>query len=118
MILTLLYYSEILFCINLCLTAFHFGILSANRLWSNLQCCDFLNFSVTSRPQREYEDNGKNYWFLDREEMEKQIKQHKFLEYGEHNGHLYGTSLDSIRNVINEGKMCVLDCSPSVSKIV
>lgn len=47
--------------------------------------------------------------------MEKQIKQHKFLEYGEYNGHLYGTSLDSIRNVINEGKMCVLDCSPPVS---
>lgn len=70
---------------------------------------------VTSRPQREYEDNGKNYWFLDQEDMEKQIKQHKFIEYGEHNGNLYGTSLDSIRNVINEGKMCVLDCSPSVS---
>lgn len=75
-----------------------------------------LDFTVTSRPQREYEDNGKNYWFLDREDMEKQIKQHKFLEYGEHNGNIYGTSLDSIRNVINEGKMCVLDCSPSVSE--
>lgn len=47
--------------------------------------------------------------------MERQIRQHKFLEYGEYNGNLYGTSLDSIRNVINEGKMCVLDCSPSVS---
>lgn len=50
--------------------------------------------------------------------MEEQIRQHKFLEYGEHNGNLYGTSLDSIRNVINEGKMCVLDCSPSVSEFL
>lgn len=74
-----------------------------------------LLYSVTSRPPRELEENGKNYWFLDREEMERQIRQHKFLEYGEHNGNLYGTSLDSIRNVINEGKMCVLDCSPPVS---
>ncbi|XKL67103.1 hypothetical protein PGB90_010523 [Kerria lacca] len=73
---------------------------------------------VTSRPARELEENGKSYWFLDREEMEKQIKQHKFLEYGEYNGHLYGTSLDSIRNVINEGKMCVLDCSPPALKIL
>ena len=72
-------------------------------------------FSVTSRPPRELEENGKNYWFIEREEMEKQIRQHKFLEYGEHNGNLYGTSLDSIRNAINEGKMCVLDCSPPVS---
>lgn len=77
-------------------------------------CIFFFFFSVTSRPPRELEENGKNYWFLDREEMEKQIKQHKFLEYGEHNGNLYGTSLDSIRNVINEEKMCVLDCSPPV----
>lgn len=70
---------------------------------------------VTSRPRREYEDDGKNYWFVDRELMEQEIRQHKFLEYGEHNGHLYGTSIDSIWDVINQGKMCILDCSPAVS---
>ena len=48
--------------------------------------------------------------------MEKQIKDHKFLEYGENNGNLYGTSLDSVRDVIADGKMCVLDCSPPVSE--
>lgn len=46
--------------------------------------------------------------------MEHDIREHKFLEYGENGGNLYGTSLDSIRDVINEGKMCVLDCSPVV----
>lgn len=76
---------------------------------------NLLLFQVTSRPQRELEENGKNYWFVDRETMEMEIREHKFLEYGEHNGHLYGTSLDTIRDVIHEGKMCVLDCSPSVS---
>lgn len=75
----------------------------------------FFLLIVTSRPCRELEEDGKNYRFLDREEMESQIKQHKFLEYGEHNGNLYGTSLDSIRNVISKGKMCILDCSPAVS---
>lgn len=69
----------------------------------------------TSRPQRDYEDNGKCYWFVDRETMENDIRHHKYLEYGEHKGHIYGTTLDSIREVINEGKMCVLDCSPAVS---
>ncbi|XP_065226509.1 protein PALS2-like isoform X1 [Planococcus citri] len=73
---------------------------------------------ITSRPPRELEENGKNYWFIDRDEMENKIRQHKFLEYGEHNGNIYGTSLDSIRNVINEGKMCVLDCSPPALKIL
>ncbi|CAH0389911.1 unnamed protein product [Bemisia tabaci] len=72
----------------------------------------------TSRPRREYEDDGKNYWFVDRELMEQEIRQHKFLEYGEHNGHLYGTSIDSIWDVINQGKMCILDCSPAALKIL
>lgn len=75
----------------------------------------FKIFLVTSRPPRELEENGKSYWFVEREKMEKDIREYKFLEYGEHNGHLYGTSLDSIRDVIHQGKMCVLDCSPSVS---
>lgn len=34
--------------------------------------------------------------------MEEDIKRHKFLEYGEYNGNLYGTHLDSIRGVIKE----------------
>jgi guanylate kinase len=63
------------------------------------------------------EENGRGYWFIDRETMEEEIRQHKFLEYGEHNGHLYGSKLDSIRDVIRHGKMCVLDCSPAVSII-
>lgn len=50
--------------------------------------------------------------------MESEIKNHKFLEYGEYNGHLYGTHLDSIREVIKQGKMCVLDCGPLALKIL
>lgn len=34
--------------------------------------------------------------------MEEDIKKHKFLEYGEYNGHLYGTHLDTIRDVIKQ----------------
>lgn len=36
--------------------------------------------------------------------MEVEINENKFLEWGEHNGNLYGTHLDSIRNVIKEGR--------------
>ncbi|XP_044753048.1 protein PALS2 isoform X2 [Coccinella septempunctata] len=72
----------------------------------------------TSRPPRVLEENGQSYWFIDRETMEEDIKNNKFLEYGEHNGHLYGTHLDSIRDVIKQGKMCILDCSPLALKIL
>ncbi|KAF4522807.1 hypothetical protein B566_EDAN017159 [Ephemera danica] len=72
----------------------------------------------TSRPQRELEENGKSYFFQDRPSMEQEIKEHAFLEYGEHNGHLYGTKLESVRSVIRSGKMCVLDCNPAALKIL
>nr|CAD7413381.1 unnamed protein product [Timema poppensis] len=75
-------------------------------------------FGVTSRPPRVLEEDGRGYWFIDRETMEEEIREHRFLEYGEHNGHLYGTKLDSIREVIRDGKMCVLDCSPAALKIL
>nr|CAG4649181.1 EOG090X032R [Scapholeberis mucronata]SVE93514.1 EOG090X032R [Scapholeberis mucronata] len=70
----------------------------------------------TSRPMRELEEDGMGYWFVSREEMEHDVRDHQFLEFGEHNGHLYGTKLDTIRAVIRQGKMCVLDCSPNALK--
>ncbi|XP_063993784.1 protein PALS2 isoform X2 [Diachasmimorpha longicaudata] len=72
----------------------------------------------TSRPPRVLEENGKSYWFTDLEAMEDDIKQHRYLEHGEHGGHLYGTKLDSVRELIRAGKMCVLDCSPAALKIL
>ena len=64
------------------------------------------------------EDNGVRYWFVDREDMEWGIKNHEFLEYGDHNGNLYGTKLDSVRAIIDEGKTCILDSSPQSLKIL
>ncbi|EFN87862.1 MAGUK p55 subfamily member 6 isoform X2 [Harpegnathos saltator] len=72
----------------------------------------------TSRPPRVLEEDGKSYWFTDRESMEADIREHRFLEHGEHSGHLYGTKLDSVRDLIRAGKMCVLDCSPAALKIL
>lgn len=60
-------------------------------------------FTDTSRPPRVLEENGKNYWFMDREDMEREIHENKFLEYGEYNGNMYGTHLDSIRDIIRQG---------------
>jgi len=72
----------------------------------------------TSRPKRNEEDSGLRYWFCDREDMEYGIKHHEFLEYGDFNNHLYGTKLDSIRVIIDDGKTCILDASPQSLKIL
>ena len=39
----------------------------------------------------------------------------QFLEHGEYNGNMYGTSIDSVRSVVEQHKMCVLDIQPAVS---
>ncbi|KAH9491777.1 MAGUK p55 sub member 7, partial [Bulinus truncatus] len=62
----------------------------------------------TSREKRAHEEDGKEYNFLSREEMEQQIIAQKFVEYGEYKGNLYGTSLESIKSVIRHGKVCLL----------
>jgi len=73
----------------------------------------------TSRPRRPEEDSGVRYWFVDREDMEYGIRNHEFLEYGELNGHLYGTRFDSIAAVVeDQGKVAVLDPSPQSLKLL
>ncbi|KAJ8266195.1 hypothetical protein GJAV_G00127580, partial [Gymnothorax javanicus] len=67
----------------------------------------------TTRPKREYEVDGRDYHFVSsREQMEKDIQSHRFIEAGQYNSHLYGTSVQSVRQVAEQqGKHCVLDVS-------
>uniref|UniRef100_A0A6I8MZP2 Disks large homolog 4 n=1 Tax=Ornithorhynchus anatinus TaxID=9258 RepID=A0A6I8MZP2_ORNAN len=66
----------------------------------------------TTRPKREYEVDGRDYHFVaSREKMEKDIQAHKFIEAGQYNSHLYGTSVQSVREVAEQGKHCILDVS-------
>lgn len=68
----------------------------------------------TSREPREGEENGKGYNFASREEVEADIRAGKYLEHGDYEGNLYGTKVDSIREVMRSGKMCILDVNPTV----
>lgn len=38
----------------------------------------------------------------------------RFLEYGEYKGNRYGTSREAVRDVLNSGKICVIDIEPNV----
>uniref|UniRef100_A0A4X2MBY9 Disks large homolog 1 n=1 Tax=Vombatus ursinus TaxID=29139 RepID=A0A4X2MBY9_VOMUR len=71
----------------------------------------------TTRPKRDYEVDGRDYHFVtSREQMEKDIQDHKFIEAGQYNGHLYGTSVQSVREVAEKGKHCILDVSGNAIK--
>uniref|UniRef100_A0A665TC19 MAGUK p55 subfamily member 6-like n=1 Tax=Echeneis naucrates TaxID=173247 RepID=A0A665TC19_ECHNA len=72
----------------------------------------------TSRRPREEEKDGQNYCFVTREEMEKHIKESRYLEHGEYDGNLYGTKIDSIHEVVNMGRTCILDVNPQALKVL
>ncbi|ESO09358.1 hypothetical protein HELRODRAFT_73781, partial [Helobdella robusta] len=66
----------------------------------------------TTRPRREDEVNGRDYHFVSsREQMERDIENHLFIEAGQYSDNLYGTSIKSVRDVAVKDKHCVLDVS-------
>ncbi|XP_057770319.1 guanylate kinase 2 [Salvia miltiorrhiza] len=68
-------------------------------------------FSVshTTRAPRNNEQNGVHYHFTERSVMEKDIQDGKFLEFAAVHGNLYGTSVESVEVVTDQGKRCILD---------
>ncbi|KAM5129035.1 protein PALS1 [Mantella aurantiaca] len=70
----------------------------------------------TSRSRRDNEVAGRDYHFVSRQTFEADITAGKFVEYGEFEKNLYGTSVDSVRQVINSGKICLLSLSTQALK--
>ena len=62
--------------------------------------CEIFYRADTTRPKRDYEVDSRDYHFVEsREQMEKDIQNHLFIEAGQYNDHLYGTSVQSVRDV-------------------
>ncbi|XP_058262865.1 MAGUK p55 subfamily member 2b isoform X1 [Hemibagrus wyckioides] len=72
----------------------------------------------TSRKPKVDEKEGQMYLFMSRSEMEVDIKSGRFLEHGEYDGNLYGTKINSIHEVIESGKVCILDVNPQALKVL
>lgn len=65
--------------------------------------------SMTTRKPRNGEVDGREYYFVSREEFESRIKNNKFLEYAEFVGNYYGTPLDKVEENLNNGNEVVLE---------
>lgn len=65
-------------------------------------------FSVshTTRAPRKMEKDGVHYHFTEKSLMEKAIKNGKFLEFASVHGNLYGTSVEAVEVVTDDGKVC------------
>ncbi|XP_015414606.1 PREDICTED: MAGUK p55 subfamily member 4 isoform X10 [Myotis davidii] len=66
----------------------------------------------TTRSKKSYEVDGREYHYVSKETFESLMYSHRMLESGEYKGHFYGTSVDAVQAVLNEGKICVMDLEP------
>ena len=69
----------------------------------------YLSVSVTTRPQAATEQNGREYWFVSREELHKRMEEGSLLEYAEVFGNHYGTPRDKTEEALNAGKTVILE---------
>ena len=70
-----------------------------------------IKFSVscTTRPKRNYEKDGINYYFLTEDEFKTKIKNNELLEYEEVHGYYYGTLINTLKNAISSKELMLFD---------
>lgn len=69
----------------------------------------YFSISTTTRPPRENEKDGIDYYFVDKESFEEGICAGEFLEYAQVHGNYYGTSLKPVKKALKEGKLVIFD---------
>ena len=69
----------------------------------------YFSISTTTRPIREGEVDGVDYYFVSEEEFKKEIEEDNFLEYAIVHGNYYGTSIKPVKKALLEGKLVIFD---------
>jgi len=77
-----------------------------------------MNVSMTTRTKSDSEVDGKDYWFVTKEEFDRRIEQGLFLEYAEVFGNMYGTPKDKVEEAIAAGKKVILEIDVQGAKKV
>jgi guanylate kinase len=65
--------------------------------------------SATTRPRREGEVDGRDYWFLTEEEFLRRAEAGELLEHVAYVGARYGTLRSELERIADEGRVCVLE---------
>ena len=64
----------------------------------------FFSISETTRPMKEGEVDGKDYYFVSHKQFADSVKNKELLEYTEFNGYYYGTPKAQIDFLVNKGR--------------
>jgi len=78
----------------------------------------YFSISTTTREIREGEVEGKNYFYISKEQFKKEIDDGMFLEWAEVHGNYYGTSIKPIEKALKEGKLVIFDIDVQGHEIV
>ena len=68
-----------------------------------------LSISYTTRKKREYEVDGKDYYFVSKEEFKRKIDNNEFLEYAKVHDDYYGTPKKEVEELLSKGKDVILE---------
>ena len=80
-----------------------------NRLMKDYPEKFGFSVSHTTRSPRPGETDGKEYYFTNRDVMQQSIDRGEFIESAVYNQNLYGTSKKAVQDVLEAGKVCLLD---------
>jgi guanylate kinase len=69
----------------------------------------YFSISTTTREKRKGEINGVDYYFVSKEDFEKDIQEGNFLEYAKVHDNYYGTSLKPILKALDQSKLVIFD---------
>ncbi|MCJ7693078.1 MAG: guanylate kinase [Sedimentisphaerales bacterium] len=69
----------------------------------------YLSVSVTTKSKSESEVDGRDYWFISKEEFQERIATGLLLEYAEVFGNMYGTPKDKLDEALGAGKVALLE---------
>ena len=77
-----------------------------------------LSVSATTRKPREGEMDGRDYFFIGREEFERMISEHAFIEYARYVDNYYGTPKKYVEDQLAAGKDVILEIEVQGAMIV
>ncbi|CAF3906319.1 unnamed protein product [Rotaria sp. Silwood2] len=80
-----------------------------NQLFKEYPTAFAFSVSHTTRTPRPGEQNGREYYFVSQNQMEKMIANGEFVETTEFSSNFYGTSKKAVEDVAKTGRLCVLD---------
>lgn len=67
------------------------------------------SISVTTRPPRPQEVDGRDYYFVDEREFKERLSSGDFVEHARYSGNLYGTLLRPLEDALREGLVYLLE---------